>query len=387
MTAVVVRNIVGFVVQVAPAAAALCLMPFDGRFRCGTRRAWLAAGAIVAVGLVPFLAVALMPLAVPDGAPFEVYNPLQNLVFLATVAALFVLYVRVVDARAAHKAFVFSLVMLYGFLVTLISSNVSYLLGFAEQSDGFMYYPPRLVVLALTNAVFFGAMAAIMRSVRRSLAARLADSTWWHMTALLLTIVGTLLLGAWLPPLDYAGIYFTLCFVIAIDCVALVGWLLRTIREASEQAERQATLERAPRHTNRARDELAGELARAHERVAELERRDAADPDETPVVLATPAQAVSFLPDEVSYVDSLNRVRAIHFADGESIQMNMTLAQIAEALPKGHFAYCHRSIVVNLRHVRSVGPTSLALNDGTELPVSRRRLAELRETLSGIQAE
>ncbi|WP_158094515.1 LytTR family DNA-binding domain-containing protein [Olsenella sp. An290] len=268
-----------------------------------------------------------------------------------------------------------------GFLVQVAPA------GFAEQSDGFMYYPPRLVVLALTNAVFFGAMAAIMRSVRRSLAARLADSTWWHMTALLLTIVGTLLLGAWLPPLDYAGIYFTLCFVIAIDCVALVGWLLRTIREASEQAEHQATLERALRHTDRARDELAGELARAHERVAELERRGAADPDETPVVLATPAQAVSFLPDEVSYVDSLNRVRAIHFADGESIQTNMTLAQIAEALPKGHFAYCHRSIVVNLRHVRSVGPTSLALNDGTELPVSRRRLAELWETLSGIQAE
>lgn len=166
------------------------------------------------------------------------YNPLQNLVFLATVAALLVLYVRVVDARASHKTFVFSLVMLYGFLVTLTSSNVSYLLGLAEQSDGFMYYPPRLVALALTNAVFFGAMAAIMRSVRAALAARLSDATWWRMTALLLTIVVTLLVGVWLPPLDYGDLYFTLCLVVTVDCIALIWWLLRTVREASEQAER-----------------------------------------------------------------------------------------------------------------------------------------------------
>ena len=382
MAEIVIRNIVGFLVQIAPAAA-LCLIPFDGRFRCGARRAWLMAGAIMAVGLVPFLAVALMPLIVPGGAPFEVYNPLQNIVFLATVGALFALYIRVVDARAAHKAFVFSLVMLYGFLVTLTSSNVSYLLGLAEQSDGFMYYPPRLAVLALTNAVFFGAMAAIMRSVKRSFTAHLADETWWHMTALLLTIVATLLLGAWLPPLDYEGIYFTLCLVIAIDSFVLIGWLLRTLRGASEQAERQVMLEQSLRRNDRARSALADELARAHERVAELERQGAAEagPEEAPVVLSTPTQAVSFIPDDITYVDSLNRVRSIHFADGEFIQMNMTLSQIAEALPSDRFAYCHRSVVVNLRHVRSLGASGLTLDDGTTLPVSRRRLGELRDAL------
>ncbi len=134
----------------------------------------------------------------------------------------------------------------------------------------------------------------------------------------------------------------------------------------------------------REREALSDELEQVRERVAELERQAAPDAEETPVVLSTPAQAVSFLPDDITYVDSLNRVRAIHFADGESIQMNMTLAQIAEALPAGRFAYCHRSIVVNLRHVRSMGAGELTLDDGTTLPVSRRRAAELREALSGI---
>ncbi len=384
MAEIIVRNVIGFLVQVVPAAA-LCLMPFNGRFRCGARRAWLMASLVVAIGLVPFLLVAASPLIVPGGVPFEVYNPLQNLVFLVTVSALFMLYLRVVDAETAHKVFVFSVVMLYGFLVTSTSSNVSHLLGFAEQSDGYMYYPPRLAVLALTNIVFFGAMGLVMRSVKRAFSASVSPRLWLRMALFLLGIVATLLVGAWLPPLDNEEMYFTLSFVVAIDSVALVWWMLRVIREVSEQAQRQATLEQALREHDRARKELENELSLARERMTQLERANEPTSEETPVVLSTPSQAVSFMPDDITYVDSLNRVRAIHFGDGESIQMSMTLAQIADALPKDRFAYCHRSVVVNLRHVRALGASDLALDDGTVLPVSRRRMAELREALGKTQ--
>lgn len=384
MAEIIVRNVIGFLVQIVPAAA-LCLMPFNGRFRCGARRAWLMASLVVAIGLVPFLLVAASPLIVPGGVPFEVYNPLQNLVFLVTVSALFMLYLRVVDAETAHKVFVFSVVMLYGFLVTSTSSNVSHLLGFVEQSDGYMYYPPRLAVLALTNIVFFGAMGLVMRSVKRSFSASVSPQLWLRMALFLLGIVATLLVGAWLPPLDNERMYFTLSFVVAIDSVALVWWMLRVIREVSEQAQRQATLEQALREHDHARKELENELSLARERMTQLERVNEPTSEETPVVLSTPSQAVSFMPDDIMYVDSLNRVRAIHFGDGESIQMSMTLTQIADALPKDRFAYCHRSVVVNLRHVRALGASDLALDDGTVLPVSRRRMAELREALGKTQ--
>lgn len=384
MAEIIVRNVIGFLVQVVPAAA-LCLMPFNGRFRCGARRAWLMASLVVAIGLVPFLLVAASPLIVPGGVPFEVYNPLQNLVFLVTVSALFMLYLRVVDAETAHKVFVFSVVMLYGFLVTSTSSNVSHLLGFAEQSDGYMYYPPRLAVLALTNIVFFGAMGLVMHSVKRAFSASVSPQLWLRMALFLLGFVATLLVGTWLPPLDNEGMYFTLSFVVAIDSVALVWWMLRVIREVSEQAQRQATLEQALREHAHARKELENELSLARERMTQLERANEPTSEETPVVLSTPSQAVSFMPDDIMYVDSLNRVRAIHFGDGESIQMSMTLAQIADALPKDRFAYCHRSVVVNLRHVRALGASDLALDDGTVLPVSRRRMAELREALGKTQ--
>ena len=316
MAEVLVRNIVGFLVQVAPCAL-LCLVPFGGRFCGGARRAWARAALICAVGLVPFLAVAVMPLVVPGAAPNEIYNPLQNLVFLAVIAALFALYLRVAEAPAHQKAFVFALVVFFAVFATLTSSNVSYLLGFAEGSDGFMYYPPRLAVMAVVYAVLFLAMVPLMHAVRRALASRIAPATWWRMTGLLAVLVASLLVGAWLLPLDYEGIYFTMCFTITVDAVVLVGWMLRMVRRESEEAERRAELEHALRDhiaaAARRAASAAGVSAGAAGTSGAAASNAAIEQSTSAVVLSTSSQAVSFLPDEVVYIDSLNRVRAIHF--------------------------------------------------------------------------
>ena len=80
----------------------------------------------------------------------------------------------------------------------------------------------------------------------------------------------------------------------------------------------------------------------------------------------------------MAYAESLNRVRIVHLKTGESFQINMTLAQIAEALPPQQFLYCHRSVVVNLNCVKSVNSTELTLRDGTVLPMSRRRYQDFK---------
>ncbi len=353
MTGVLIRNVVGFLVQMVPCAA-LCLMPFGDRFVCGARHAWARAAAIIAAGLVVFLGVVASPFVVPGGVPFKVYNPLQNVVFLGTAAGLFVLYLREVDAPAAQKAFVFSLVTFFGFFATLSSSNASYLMGLSEQSDGYMYYPPRLAVMAVVYVAFFCAMSVVMRAVGRMLDSRLESATWWRMTALLSILVATLLLGAWLPPLDYETLYFTTCLTITVDGVILAWWMLGMERRANEDAEKRAELEHALR-THAA---------------------------EQPVVLSTARRAVSFMPGEVAYVDSLNRVRAIHFVNGERVEIDMTLSAIVDVLPADRFAYCHRSVVVNLDHVSALSSDDLTLDDGTVLPVSRRRYVEGRDALA-----
>ena len=101
MAEIIIRSVIGFIVQIAPAAI-LCLLPFDGRFRVSTKRAWMEAGALVVAGLVPFLLVAAGAYFVPQSAVAEARSILQNLVFLVTVAALFILYVRVVRAEVSH---------------------------------------------------------------------------------------------------------------------------------------------------------------------------------------------------------------------------------------------------------------------------------------------
>lgn len=82
-------------------------------------------------------------------------------------------------------------------------------------------------------------------------------------------------------------------------------------------------------------------------------------------------------------MESLQRERIVHLASGEAIHLSASLEQIARELPAEQFVYCHRSIVVNLERVRSLATGELTLDDGTKLPVSRRRQAQLREQVMG----
>jgi len=40
---------------------------------------------------------------------------------------------------------------------------------------------------------------------------------------------------------------------------------------------------------------------------------------------------------------------------------------------------CHRSYLVNLRHIRRIDQTELSLDDGAQLPVSRRLYAAVND--------
>lgn len=216
---------------------------------------------------------------------------LQNLVFLAIVAALLALHVHEVDAERSRKGFVFALVTLYGFLVTFTSSNIFKLLPspLSDRADDYMYAPRFLVVLAAVNATLFAAMMPIMRALGQAFAARISPSIRWRMTALLALLVVTLFVGGWLPPLEFEGLYFTLSFVITVDCIVFIWWMLRMVRDASVQADREERLRQALRTHERAREELSDELARTRERMEELERQAPPTPaTETPVVLSTP---------------------------------------------------------------------------------------------------
>ena len=404
---IVFRNIVGFLVQIVPCAA-LCLIPFRGRLCGGTGRAWAMAFGIMAAGLVPFIALVVWP--APDSFA-SARTFWQNMVFLLTLAALFVLYVRVVDADTAHKTFVFVLVMCYGYLVTQTNSNINELLGITAPGDakGFLYAPNKLPALVVSNLVLFVPMAALMRYTRSTFKAPITSRTWFLLATLPGVLVAAHLLGAWLPQLPDKMLYCLLSITLTAATLFAVWWVLRMARVVSDNARKQAQLEAALAQRRHEHIALEERLAQARDRVTELEREkeamearrseertSALEPlsnesaptaedegqtsanSDAPVVLSTPNQAVSFRASDMTYAESLNRVRIVHLKTGESFQINMTLAQIAEALPPRQFLYCHRSVVVNLNCVKSVNSTELTLRDGTVLPMSRRRYQDFK---------
>lgn len=57
------------------------------------------------------------------------------------------------------------------------------------------------------------------------------------------------------------------------------------------------------------------------------------------------------------------------------------LTQKEILLPKEKFAFCHRTLLVNLAFVQSVRYCELTLKNGQTLPVSKYRQAQIKESL------
>lgn len=382
------RSAAGFLVQIVPCAA-LCLTSFAGRLR-GGRRTYALAALICAVMLVPFVIVSTAMLE------NDLYHyprlTAQNIVFLAAVAALCALYVRRVDAPVAQKAFVIAVVMCYGYLASLIQYIISQLLNLGQ--DGYRYPPERLAVMTLVNVALFVPMFILMRYARRIFSAPVESRTWWQMACLPALMIAALLLGGELLPLPNELLYETLRISMGAVTVILIGWALRTVKIVSEDSRRRALLLDALERERTRRAELQSDLAAAHKRVEELEQEAASSgeapsraqrSEDVPVVLSSSHQAVSLLPSDIAYVESVNRMRIVHLADGESVRIGSSLGEIFSQLPEGRFAYCHRSVIVNLEMVRSVSSEGITLRDGTPVDTSRRRLPELREALARLQ--
>lgn len=108
--------------------------------------------------------------------------------------------------------------------------------------------------------------------------------------------------------------------------------------------------------------------------MARLERRIQAE-----VVLELPG-SLTGIPVPAStllYAEVLNHDLKLHLKSGTYV-LRMTLGELWALLPgDGRFFECHRGVVVNLDVVASLGSQVVTLNDGTILPVSRRRRSEM----------
>ena len=92
--------------------------------------------------------------------------------------------------------------------------------------------------------------------------------------------------------------------------------------------------------------------------------------------------------DEVEWVAAEDYYVAVH-TGGRRYLLRESMASLEARLDPARFVRVHRSALVNVARVRAVrtaeGETTLALRDGTRLPVSRRRRAALQRALQALR--
>lgn len=85
-------------------------------------------------------------------------------------------------------------------------------------------------------------------------------------------------------------------------------------------------------------------------------------------------------PSRVLYVESVRRkVRIV--ADDQIVETYVKIKDVKEVLPSC-FLQCHKSFLVNMARVLCLEKDSLTLLDGTKIPVSQKRRADVRISLA-----
>lgn len=89
---------------------------------------------------------------------------------------------------------------------------------------------------------------------------------------------------------------------------------------------------------------------------------------------------VAVRPSEISWMRADDNYVVLH-REMDELRVRSTLKTLLEKLPEQGFFQTHRSAVVNLNHIAKVGNLRITLNDGTKVPISRRRHSALLAVL------
>jgi two-component system LytT family response regulator len=106
------------------------------------------------------------------------------------------------------------------------------------------------------------------------------------------------------------------------------------------------------------------------------------------LAIATPGGELLLDVDEIDWIEAQDDHAVIH-AGSASHRLRATLGDLETRLPPGRFARVHRSAIVRrdavraLRGGRARSDAVLVMRDGSEIRVSRRRLASVRRDLAG----
>ena len=82
-------------------------------------------------------------------------------------------------------------------------------------------------------------------------------------------------------------------------------------------------------------------------------------------------------PEMIVYCEAVGKKTHVHLQD-KTLVCNMGISSMKNILPE-EFIFCHRSYIVNLRFMRSIGKANITIDSGDNLPLSRRLYKDVNE--------
>lgn len=94
------------------------------------------------------------------------------------------------------------------------------------------------------------------------------------------------------------------------------------------------------------------------------------------LLIETADGATHISADRITYIEAFGRKTAVHLSDDTIIDCTMSISKFS-AMQVNGFVSSHRSYIVNLRYVRSIGKVQITLDNGDNIPISRRLYNEV----------
>ena len=78
----------------------------------------------------------------------------------------------------------------------------------------------------------------------------------------------------------------------------------------------------------------------------------------------------------ILYAEVFRRDTSFALQDGSRVESAVQLTIVEEELAKYCFFRCHRSYLVNMKHIENIGTSELTMTDGSAVPLSKHRAKE-----------
>ena len=97
------------------------------------------------------------------------------------------------------------------------------------------------------------------------------------------------------------------------------------------------------------------------------------------LILETPKKIIKLDYNEIYYFIMFSPYIDIHTRT-EKVTLRKNISDIEKMLPKEYFIRCHRSYIVNVKHIKSIKKDNVLLENGVEIPISRGKYKEVNDT-------